>query len=391
MPINGLLGGYNEQRGADTNYLAQLEAMRRAQIGQQLEQERIRNQASQFGQTLTANQAQQATQNQLEQQRLAAQQSQFGQTFGLNQAAGQREQQLANLRLQEAKRGEQGRNALAQLLANGGDVSSIDLGKAILPYETGTGIGLIKAGKEEQRQQSLLDRTGGTGIQPERGYRWNAQGNQEPIPGGNADPRIIAQLEAIKAGAKGTKLTAEQQKIVDASNAGMATIDRAIKLSGENKDVFGQSRGLAENFPLIGGPSLVSLVGKYDSPEEQAARGAVFQEAATVAHELLGSAQSPSEKASVQTFLPSSSDNAQQIGVKLAGLKQLLQTKRDAILTGHQSTSNGEQSRMSANWQDHYQSKAQAVSDALEAVRKGVPRDAVAKRLKEIGIEDARI
>jgi hypothetical protein len=43
------------------------------------------------------------------------------------------------------------------------------------------------------------------------------------------------------------------------------------------------------------------------------------------------------------------------------------------------------------HWKDQYKSKAQAVQDALEAVRQGAPREAVRQRLKDIGISDARI
>lgn len=337
MALTGILAGANEQRDSNTNYLKMLEQIHASQAASGLDLQRLQQQKAQFQAQMEFQQQQAEQAAQMQQNQLSAQgdqqlsQAMQGQLQSLHQAP-QEMMQLAQMQRQG-----QARNALKDLLAKGGDVGSVDLGKAILPYDTPTGINLIKAGKDEMRQQQLLDRTGGTGVQPERGYRWTKDGNQEAIPGGSADPRVFMQMEAIKAGAKGpAKLTAEQQKIVDASNAGMSTIDRAIKLSGENKGVFGQSRGLAESFPLIGGPSLVSLVGKFDSPTEQAARGAVFQEAATVAHELLGSAQSPSEKASVQSFLPSASDNAQQIGVKLAGLKQIMQTKRDAVLTGSQ-------------------------------------------------------
>lgn len=350
--LTGLLGGYNEQRADTGNYLAQLDQMQRAAIAQQLERQRMEQQAQQFGQSNMLQQQQLAQTGSLRQAEMAqAAQAhrdalaQQAQQFGLQTREQQFKETTQNASTQ---RQDQARNALAQLLngPEGGDIATADLARVILPYDIGQGASLLKASKEEQRQQSLLDKTGGTGIQPDKGYRWNAQGNQEFIPGSSADPAVIARLEQAKLGGKNQKLTSEQQKIVDTSNAGLSTLDRAMALTQQNPEAFGQSRGLPGNLPLIGGPGLESAVGKFDTPTQQAARGAVYQEAAAVAHELLGSAQSPTEKASVQAFLPSPYDNAEQITVKLQGMKQYMETKKNAVLSG--APAQGQQSGASA-------------------------------------------
>jgi hypothetical protein len=149
---------------------------------------------------------------------------------------------------------------------------------------------------------------------------------------GEARPIIGPQGEL----GKKEKLTADQQKTIDSTTAGISTLDRAIGLVKQQPQVFTQGRGAMINLPWIGGPGMESLLGKGDTPQEQSARGAVFQEAAMVAHELLGASQSPAERASVQPFLPSQYDNAQQIVSKLEGLKQISELRRSAVLQGKQ-------------------------------------------------------
>lgn len=159
MAITGLMAGANEQRGADTNYLAALDQMRRAAAAQALEQARLQQQQAQFGQEFGLRQAQQAQQNELERQRLAMQQAQFGQEFGLRQSADQRaaeqarQQGLASqFELGQKQQALGARNSLADLIAQNPDMSTKELGLAFLSQggDISSGLNFLKASREEE-------------------------------------------------------------------------------------------------------------------------------------------------------------------------------------------------------------------------------------------------
>lgn len=248
MAITGLMAGANEQRAANTNYLAQLDQMQRAAVAQALERKRMEDQAAQFQQQLAATQMQHQMQNQLEQQRLGMQQSQFGQEFGLRQSADQRAAEQARQQglaskfdLIQKQQAFGARNALADLVAQNPDMSTKDIALAYLSQggEPTTGIGFLKAAKEEERQQNLLDRTGGTGIQAAPGYRWNPKtGNQEFIPGGSADPAIIAAIEEAKQSAKIKEKPLQAGAVKELGAAG-AAIENTERLKNTFQDQYG--------------------------------------------------------------------------------------------------------------------------------------------------------
>lgn len=260
MAITGLLSGFNEQRSADVNYLAQLDQMRRAQLALDMQRQQQENQKLQQQQEF------QFRQEQADQQaddRANAQYDQLGQSL-LGQATGALSKGFADMSASSARapqemmqmaqiqRQSKTRNALADLINGEEEVNISDIGRAILPYDPPTGINLIKAGKEELRQQALLDRTGGTGVSAPQNYRWTKDGNLEPIPGGAADPRVMAQLEAIKSGGKTSKQTeATQQKVSDAQDVlgllDMAEpfVDKAThSLVGQGVDWLGKAFGI---------------------------------------------------------------------------------------------------------------------------------------------------
>lgn len=288
---DGFLGGFNEQRGADVNYLRMLEQIRASRVGTDLDQQRLGQQASQFAQELAmrkqqqedaAAQAEQSSRDQA----MAAMQAQVGQ--GLSQGMADMRQRSANApqemaQLAQMQRQAGARNALKDTLAGNEDVSIKDLGKAILPYDTATGIGLLKAAKDEENQRSMMERTGGTGVQPDKGYRWTNKGTLEAIPGGPADPSVLAQLESLKNKGAGAKAASEDERkaagwLAQATNAynNMASVaaqDKSVTAPGMF-EAGAEALGLSGTANAIRSPQRQQFVQAASSFSEAALRAA---------------------------------------------------------------------------------------------------------------------
>lgn len=323
--LTGLLGGYNEQRADTGNYLAQLDQMQRAAIQQQLERQRMEQQAQQFVQSNMLQQQQLAQTGSLRQAEMAqAAQAhrdalaQQAQQFGLQSREQQFKETTQNASTQ---RQEQARNALAQLLngPEGGDIATADLARAILPYDIGQGASLLKASKEEQRQQALLDRTGGNGVQPPTGYRWTAQGNLEAIPGGNADPDVVASLSESKRQANEKALpTSAAQKLME-NNQNLRRAEQALALS-QGKEVSGMQGDTA----ATGWKGYVpqGLLNRLD-PQGADTRAAIADLGSLVLHERSGAAITASEEPRLRPFIPDVHDDQATIQKKLARFAQV--------------------------------------------------------------------
>jgi hypothetical protein len=115
------------------------------------------------------------------------------------------------------------------------------------------------------------------------------------------------------------KLTSEQSKDITAINQQRATIDGAIVDVQKNKSAFSFGRGLAQNVPYG-----ESLAGRFEKPEDTQARAYVFNNVSAVIKERAGTAQSAQELQRLNSFLPATTDNADQIVSKLKGFKQYL-------------------------------------------------------------------
>jgi hypothetical protein len=309
--LTGLLAGYNEQRDANTNYLRMLEAMRASRAGSDLDQQRLSQQQAQFAKEMQfrEDQADQAAQAQ-EDQSLANMQAQSAASLSqsmadMRQSSARAPQEMAQL-AQVQRQGE-ARNVLKDLMANGGDVSTAELGRALLPYDPSTGINLIKASKEEQKQQALLDRTGGTGVAAPQGYRWTQDGNLEAIPGGNADPRVMAQLEGIKSAYKAKEPKALTESQGNATAFGMRAAESAKIIDDlAAKGVFTGSliKQGVESLPLVGGALGMAANSLVASPEQQQVEQAQSDFVNAVLRKESGASISPAEfdKARKQYF-----------------------------------------------------------------------------------------
>lgn len=115
------------------------------------------------------------------------------------------------------------------------------------------------------------------------------------------------------------KLNAEQSKDITSINQQIATIDGALKAVKETPSAFSFKRGAAQDLP--GGET---IAGRFDKPEEAAARAYVFNNVSAVIKERAGTAQSAQELQRLNTFMPGPKDNAQQIENKFNGFKTYL-------------------------------------------------------------------
>ena len=115
------------------------------------------------------------------------------------------------------------------------------------------------------------------------------------------------------------KLSSEQSKDITAINQQRATIEGAIADVTKNKSAFSFGRGIAQNVPYG-----ESIAGRFEKPEDTQARAYVFNNVSAVIKERAGTAQSAQELSRLNSFLPATTDNADQIISKLNGFKQYL-------------------------------------------------------------------
>lgn len=115
------------------------------------------------------------------------------------------------------------------------------------------------------------------------------------------------------------KLTAEQSKDITAINQQRATINGAIADVEKNKSAFSFGRGIAQNAPYG-----ESIAGRFEKPEDTQARAYVFNNVSAVIKERAGTAQSAQELTRLNSFLPATTDNANQVISKLKGFNQYI-------------------------------------------------------------------
>jgi hypothetical protein len=115
------------------------------------------------------------------------------------------------------------------------------------------------------------------------------------------------------------KLSTEQSKDITAVNQQRATINGAIDAVQKNKSAFSFGRGVAQNLPYG-----ESLAGRFEKPEDTQARAYVFNNVSAVIKERAGTAQSAQELTRINSFLPATTDNADQVISKLKGFNQYI-------------------------------------------------------------------
>ena len=115
------------------------------------------------------------------------------------------------------------------------------------------------------------------------------------------------------------KLSSEQNKDITAINQQRATINGAIDAVEKNKSAFGFVRGIAQNAPYG-----ESIAGRFEKPEDTQARAYVFNNVSAVIKERAGTAQSAQELTRINSFLPATTDKADQVISKLKGFNQYI-------------------------------------------------------------------
>jgi hypothetical protein len=131
---------------------------------------------------------------------------------------------------------------------------------------------------------------------------------------GSARPIMDASGQPIA-----PKLSSEQSKDITAINQQRATINGAIADVKANKSAFSFGRGLAQNVPYG-----ESIAGRTETPAETETRAYVFNNVSSVIKERAGAAQSAQELQRLNSFLPATTDNADQIISKLNGFNKYL-------------------------------------------------------------------
>jgi hypothetical protein len=130
-----------------------------------------------------------------------------------------------------------------------------------------------------------------------------------------------AEATPIMAGGQplAPKLSTEQSKDITAINQQRATINGAIEDVKKNKSAFSFGRGVAQNLPYG-----ESIAGRFEKPEDTQARAYVFNNVSSVIKERAGTAQSAQELQRLNSFLPATTDNADQVISKLKGFNQYI-------------------------------------------------------------------
>ena len=153
--------------------------------------------------------------------------------------------------------------------------------------------------------------------------------SQMPVAGQVVDtingPMVVNtrtnEASPIMAGGKPLepKLSSEQNKDITAINQQRATINGAIDAVEKNKSAFGFVRGIAQNAPYG-----ESIAGRFEKPEDTQARAYVFNNVSAVIKERAGTAQSAQELTRINSFLPATTDKADQVISKLKGFNQYI-------------------------------------------------------------------
>jgi hypothetical protein len=118
----------------------------------------------------------------------------------------------------------------------------------------------------------------------------------------------------------GAKLSPAAAKDLLSIEQSKSTIAGAINEVVKNPTAFGFKRGAATDL----GTSTESIAGRFDTPEEAAARAYVFNNVSAVIKERAGTAQSAQELTRINSFMPGTKDSSTQILNKLTGYEKYL-------------------------------------------------------------------
>ena len=121
-------------------------------------------------------------------------------------------------------------------------------------------------------------------------------------------------------------MTDKSQNELVAISRQKAAVNSALDVLKQQPEAFSFERGAVETLPFG-----ESLIGRANTPKETEARSQVFNIVSSVIKERAGTAQSAGEKRTLERFLPSATDNSQQIESKFKGFNNYLATQEKGI------------------------------------------------------------
>ena len=121
-------------------------------------------------------------------------------------------------------------------------------------------------------------------------------------------------------------MTDKSQNDLVAISRQKAAVNSALDVLKQQPEAFSFERGAVETLPFG-----ESLIGRANTPKETEARSQVFNIVSSVIKERAGTAQSAGEKRTLERFLPSATDNSQQIESKFKGFNNYLTTQEKGI------------------------------------------------------------
>jgi len=138
----------------------------------------------------------------------------------------------------------------------------------------------------------------------------------------------IRPLEGIsgKSAKDESGMTDKSQNDLVAISRQKAAVNSALDVLKQQPEAFSFERGAVETLPFG-----ESLIGRANTPKETEARSQVFNIVSSVIKERAGTAQSAGEKRTLERFLPSATDNSQQIESKFKGFNNYLATQEKGI------------------------------------------------------------
>lgn len=177
-----------------------------------------------------------------------------------------------------------------------------------------------QAQKRFEAEQNLRERAfnqRGLGQQAPMGYRYNAQGNLEFIPGGPADPNVAASTRTLR------PIPAAAAQGIIQNRASIKQIDRALESVNENPDAFGMQNYLPDM-------ATQRMPGKgYKGGVD--ARAQIADIGSLKIHDRSGAAVTAQEFPRLRPFIPAATDDPQVVKQKLENLKANLQLMQDEI------------------------------------------------------------
>lgn len=168
--------------------------------------------------------------------------------------------------------------------------------------------------EQKLREQAFNQR--GLGQVP-TGYRYNAQGNLEFIPGGPADPSVASSNKTLR------PIPSSAAKGIIENRASLKQIDRALAAVEKSPDAFGMQNYLPDMVTQrLGG-------GGFSGGLE--ARAQVADIGSLKLHDRSGAAITAAEFPRLQPFIPQATDDPATVKKKLENLKANLETMQDEI------------------------------------------------------------